>query len=358
MATRVETPDGEDGLTEFVLFHDEVYRARGACWTAIVPFQLPILLGDSPFCEDRTLRPFVVRDGGRICARALAVVDHRYQRHWNERLGHAVMFEALPDTREAVRALMDAACDWLASEGAEVVRAGMGMLDFPFAIDDEETLPPTFVRQNPRYYQTLLKEAGFETERGFVDYRIGVRPELVARWESALEAGRRAGFDLVPLAEVPAARRAAEFTRLQNETFATHWGFTPFTEPEVALVMTMGEPVGMLETSLIAYRGGEPMGVLWVIPTMAPLAALAPGRCLEPWEQVNFLGIGVREPARGRGLNLAMASHAYLELVRRGATHLSYTIVLDDNWPSRRTAEKLGAVVCNNFLAYRRTLHR
>jgi hypothetical protein len=32
--------------------------------------------------------------------------------------------------------------------------------------------------------------------------------------------------------------------------------------------------------------------------------------------------------------------------------------VLDDNWPSRRTAEKLGASVCANYLVYRRDLRR
>jgi hypothetical protein len=88
------------------------------------------------------------------------------------------------------------------------------------------------------------------------------------------------------------------------------------------------------------------------------LARLAPGRKLRPEEKVNFLGIGVREPARRQGVNLAMAARAYLELARRGHQYLSYTLVLDDNWPSRLTAEKLGATVCNNYLVYRRNLKR
>ena len=62
----------------------------------------------------------------------------------------------------------------------------------------------------------------------------------------------------------------------------------------------------------------------------------------------------MHDSARGRGVNLAMASYAYLELIRRGAKYLSYTLVLDDNWPSRRTAEKLGAKVCANYMVYRR----
>ena len=73
---------------------------------------------------------------------------------------------------------------------------------------------------------------------------------------------------------------------------------------------------------------------------------------------MNLLGIGVRESARGQGVNLAMAAYGFLELVRRGVTHLSYTSGYDDNWPSRRTAEKLGAFVCANYLTYRRNFLR
>lgn len=58
--------------------------------------------------------------------------------------------------------------------------------------------------------------------------------------------------------------------------------------------------------------------------------------------------------APSQGVSLAMAAYAYLELVRRGAK-LSNTLVLNDNWPSRRTAEKLGAFVCANYIVYRRS---
>jgi hypothetical protein len=72
------------------------------------------------------------------------------------------------------------------------------------------------------------------------------------------------------------------------------------------------------------------------------------------WSYINILAIGVCESARGQGVNLAIAAYAYLELVRRGAKYLSYTLVVDDNWPSRQTAERLGAFVCANYMVYRR----
>jgi len=44
--------------------------------------------------------------------------------------------------------------------------------------------------------------------------------------------------------------------------------------------------------------------------------------------------------------------------VRRGWSHVSYTLVLDDNWPSRRTGLGLGGALRANYLAYRRNLAR
>jgi GNAT superfamily N-acetyltransferase len=358
MPIAIEAPDSEHEYVRFLEFHDEVYAGRSAHWTAIVPFQLSLLLGQSPFAEQRTFQPFVALENGRIVARVLGVIDERYQNLWDEPLGHLSLFEALPGTGVATRALMDAASDWLRSKGAHAARAGMGALEFPFAVEDFEALPPCFVRQNPAYYQSLLKDAGFETEKGLVDYRIRVTPELVARWEAALAAARRKGFRIVPLAEVPAAIRLSEFMFAYNEPFLRHWGYSPFTEDEIATTFQAFEAFGILQHSVIAYRGDEPMGAVWVQRDTSMLARRAPGRTLAPWEKVNFLGIAVREPARGQGVNLAMASHAYLELARRGYEYLSYTLVLDDNWPSRRTAEKLGASVCNNYLVYRRELRR
>jgi len=355
MSITIETPKGEDALTEFVLFHDEVYRERGARWTAVVPLELPILKGESPFNAGRRIRPFWARENGKTLARVTAVIDERYQKHWNDpKLGHTLMFEALPGTREAVKRLIDEACDWLASQGAEAARAGFGMLEFPFVIDAYDRLPPPFVKQNPSYYHCLLKDAGYESEKGWVDYKIRVRPDLVERWESALEAARRAGYTIVPLARIEGPKRNRLFTDLWNECFAKHWGIYPYSVQEVELLFAIMEPTGLLDTTLFAYQGEEPVGVLWVMPEITMTGTTAPGREIRDDERLNFLGIGVRVLARGRGVNLAMAAYSYLELVRRGQTHVSYTLVLDDNWPSRRTGEKLGGEVCANYLVYRR----
>jgi hypothetical protein len=358
MAVRIEVADGPEAHEAFVQFHDRVYAERGAYWPAFPQLELPFLAGTGPIAEERRVRPLLAYDGDVIAARAVAIWDQRYHRHWQEPLGHVSKFEALAGSRRAVRALMDAACTWLGEQGATAVRTGFGPFDMPFAIDDYTSLPPSILRYNPAYYHALLKDAGFETEQGFVDYRIAVCDELVARWRESIAAAVRAGYRLVPFRDLPAAERPALVGRLFNETFAAHWGMSPVTTAEQAAYLALFEGTGGLDTSVVAFRDDEPVGQVNVVPETTAYARVAPGRTLAAWERLNWLGIGVRKPFRGRGVNLAMASHAFLELMRRGATHVSYTLVLDDNWPSRRTGERLGGEVCASYVAYRRDLRR
>src|SRR5437763_16879455 len=98
MAVTVERPRGTDALTEFVLFEDAVYADRSARWPALPPLQVPLLAGGSPFTAGRTLQPFLARACGDILVRSVAMSDGAYNRHWNKRLGHVLMFEARPGT--------------------------------------------------------------------------------------------------------------------------------------------------------------------------------------------------------------------------------------------------------------------
>lgn len=351
---RIETPQSREAFAEFSQFRDRVYKSRSARWPTPIGLEMAVLSGESPFNEGRAVCPFLVREGGRIFARALAVMDARYNRHWNERLGHLYWFEALPDTREAVKLLIDEACEWLKTQGADAARAGAGMLEQPFVIDDYDSLPPSTLRHNPAYYHALLKGAGFELEKGYVDYKIAVRPELVVRWESMRKAAWQGGYEIIPLNHIPKDRRGREVTATLNDAFRTHWGWSPYTEIEIASLLQAAEEVDGLSTSTLVYRGQESVGISLLTPERSSSAVVQFPYQLQDSERLNVMAIGVRDSARGHGVSLAITCHSLLELAQRGVKYLSLTLVLDDNWPARRTAEKLGAFVCANYVAYRR----
>jgi RimJ/RimL family protein N-acetyltransferase len=358
-SVRIEEVSGDDELLEFCHFADRVNAQRSVYWPAIPDLQLPLLKGEGPVSVGRQARPLVARQGNEIVARAAAVIDQRYIDRWDEPLGHIVMFEAMPGATDAVRALLDAASDFLKNEGLHAARTGSGpAFDMPYVLDSHDLLPPMSIRQNPPYYHSMLKEARFETEKGWVDYKIEVTPEQIALWEHMARSAEATGFRLATLSEVDEQVRVTHFAAVWEEAFARHWGASPQSEDEWRGLFNSIGPIGGWDVSVMAYDGDVPVGAVLGIPDLSMMAVRPSGRELRPDEHLNLLGIGVRQVARGRGVNLAMAARSYLEHVKRGNTFVSYTMVLDDNWPSRRTAEKLGARVCANYLVYRRQFGR
>lgn len=354
MSSRVVVAHGEDEVDAFLQFHDRVYANTSAYWPAFAPLEKSYILGIGPMAEGRTCRAFLAYDKDVLVARVLAVVDSRYVSQWRERLGHVEKFEALPNASEAVRHLMNAACDWLQQQGATAARCGMGPTDMPFVIDDYHSLPPVRVRSNPSYYHALLKGAGFSIECGFVDYSMVVDEEIVRRWEGFVAGAQAKGVAFVPLALIDPKKRVEVSTHLYNECFGTHWGMSPVTPAEQSMYLSMFEKLGGLEVSMLAMRGAEPVGQVTVFPEMTQYAKLQPGRKLLDRERLNWLGIGISPRERSRGLGRALASAALLVLAGRGATHVSYTLVLDDNGASRRVAQHLGGHARANYVAYRR----
>jgi hypothetical protein len=57
MGIKIEFPQGNAALTEFVQFHDQLYEYRDARWPAPLELQLPIFTGESPFTQKTSHSP-------------------------------------------------------------------------------------------------------------------------------------------------------------------------------------------------------------------------------------------------------------------------------------------------------------
>lgn len=162
MSIEIESPREEAGFEEFVALYDRVCQDRPVRWRADRELWLPILSGESPFVEDRELRPFVARRDGEVVARVLAVADLRYMRLWKERLGHLVWFEALSNF-DAVRALISRGCLLVFAGGR---RRGFG---FSHRRGGIPLLVPAILGHHPaRFRAVLFTAAGLVGATGFL----------------------------------------------------------------------------------------------------------------------------------------------------------------------------------------------
>jgi hypothetical protein len=358
----IENPRGRAQLEDFARLPFLVYAERKAWWPPDIQNEVDLLSHRSPLSSFLDIEPFVARRDGRTVARVSAVINHRYNNHWKEKLGQVIHLEALPDEDDAATMLLEAAVRWLRERAIDAARSGFAaFLDYPYAIDNYGGFPSFLLRANPAYYHRYLKNAGFETERGQLDYTAPLTPEILARYRSMVDAARRGSIELRSWREYGFLAAVDAWTGVTNIAFRDHWGWNPVTNAEVRPMLTSLWETPVSDLSMIALIDRRVVGAVFCVPDLSEaLAAVKRGVKLAPDEgggtRGALINIGVIDAARGRGVARAMAARSFLEMERQGMQYGGYTLVLDDNWPSRRCAESLGARVTGNFLTYRRDL--
>jgi len=233
------------------------------------------------------------RARGEIVARAAAVVDSRYNRHWRERLGHIVMSRPCPG-RARRRGSSRRGCEWLEARGDRAARAGSACSSSRSS-SILRRAPPPFVATTGVLY-SLLKDAASRPEKGLVDYKILVR-RAGARWESAVRgrAPQRLRAGALRECREPArggVRRAVE-RHLQDAL-----GLHTLLGGEVALARRVARAGRHAQTCRSSPTRRAPVGVLWSCPSEWHRRARA-GPCARGGGEAQLLGIGVRAAARG-----------------------------------------------------------
>lgn len=357
-------------LARYVDFGKEVYR-KNEYWVPSDSHQMTELLsGKSAFGPHSQTQAFWVEDGERVLATVTAVREETYNRHWNEQLGHLVFFEALPNQYDAVQSLMSTGCDWLRARGCEAARLSLlAAWQLPLTIDAYDAIPTIFHTYNPRYYHSYIKNSGFRTECGAVQYQIQFTPELAERYREMIKRATDSEVALRSWDFDSLEEETETFANIFNESFKDHWGFMPLSTAVMRGLTVELKELLVADFTAFAEVEGKTVGVVYSVPDLNQALHQMRGKAIEenfPEFQQHLrnidhgvlLIIGVKEAHRGRGINLALAAKSYLAMIERGYKSASYTVVLDDNWPSRRTAEKLGGQVTRNFNVYRKELTR
>ena len=356
---RVERVTSRHALEEFARLPYQIYAGRAAWWPPDVQNEVDFLMRRTPVTTYLDIAPFCARRGEQMVARVSAVVNHRYNEHWNEKLGHLIHFEALEDETEATEAMLRDAMEWIRARGMTAVRTGFAaFLDYPYAIDNYDRLPSFLLRGNPAYYHCYLKDAGFETEKGQIDYTAHLDDQTLARYRGIIAAGQGRGVTYKTWRQFGFLAAIDAWTDVTNAAFARHWGWNPVTRAEVRpMLIALGE-TAVSDLSIIAEIDGEVVGAVFSVPDWSTmLARVRRGVTIDPdrggGTRGALINIGVLDGARGRGIAVSMAARSFLGMAQRGMRYAGYTLVLDDNWASRRTAQSLGARITDNFITYR-----
>lgn len=290
--------DGKAQWREFFAIKDRLYRGDPN-YVRPLTFQRLTQLGlrPNPFYEHAERRPWICWDGDRAVGRIVAIVDHLHQRHYADRVGFFGFFECVDD-REVAQRLLDAAAQWLAERGCDVVRGPVNpsmKSDFGVLVEGNDYPPYFMMAHTPRRYHQLLLDCGLHIVRTFYAYALHSsddRQAYLQRWRD-YEARCQRIRDRFPrftvrwLSSTHLDRDIRQINELGDQVRSTGWGFVPFTPSELNQAVKQLKRILRPEMNYVAEVDDRIIGYIMAMPDLNWALQKSFGR----WDWIRMLQV-------------------------------------------------------------------
>lgn len=364
VSQEIEVVPADEGQA-FADFIDLPYRLRGddPNWVPPLRVQQMDTLDriNNPFFQHAQMRLFVAYRKGRAAGRIAAINNSVHNTIHHERTTQWGFFECEndPGIAEALFASVEAAG---ASWGHDLARG-----PFNPSVNDEIGLQidafdrPSFVMipGNPAYYPVLVEAAGYSKTVDLFCFWIDTDTVSAALLRAGPTVIARSHVRYRKLEKATLARDAVKMWQLYNIAWEKNWLWVPATQEEFLHLVANLQRIADLDLAWVAEApDGEMVGLsiaipnineairtirdgrLWPLGWLRLLWGMRPGAI----KGLRFLVMGVLEPWRGKGIDIALNYLQFSEATRKGYTHAEMSQILETNRPMLRAAAQLGGV--------------
>lgn len=279
-------------LTTFITLPRVLYRGMPG-YVAPLDFERRQLLDPkkSPYFEHAEVQYFLAYRDAQPVGRISAQVDRLAIETWGAKVGCFGCLDAVDDPA-VVRALCDAAADWLRERSMEAMRG-----PFSLSINNETGLQVSGQEQramilmpwHPAYLAPHVAAAGLDAAKDVLAFTVPIkthqRPDhVLAMAEGRLPASVR--IRKLDLAKFD--REAQIICTVFNQAWQNNWSFVPFTKSEAAVFAKSFRHFLIPECGVIAELDGQPVAIAVVLPNIFDVVHDFGGRLL-PFNWVKFL---------------------------------------------------------------------
>lgn len=373
---RVVPADEGQAFADFI---DVPYRVQGnnANWVPPLRVQQKDTLDrvNNPFFQHAQMRLFVAYRGSRPAGRIAAINNAVHNQTHRERATQWGFFECENDPGIAsalFAAVETAAAGW----GHDLIRG-----PFNPSVNDEIGLQidafdrPNFVMipGNPAYYLPLVEAAGYTKTVDLFCFWIdaGTVSTELTRIGPAVVA--RGNIRYRKLKKSTLARDTEKMWQLYNSAWEKNLLWVHATRDEFLHLADNLKQIADFDLTWVAETpDGEMVGLSIAIPNInEAIRPIRDGRLLPfGWlrllwgsrpgaiKGLRFLVMGVLEPWRGRGIDIALNYLQFREAIRKGYTHAEMSQILETNTPMLHAAAQLGGVRYKTHRLFEKALGR
>ncbi|MFL5402733.1 MAG: GNAT family N-acetyltransferase [Gemmatimonadales bacterium] len=329
----------------------------------------------NPFFEHAAAVYFIGERNGEVVGRIAAISNRLHNETHDDRVGFFGFFECVDDQGVA-DALFGAAADWCRTLGHDVLRgpASFSVNDECGLLVDGFSTPPTLMMpHNPRYYISLIENAGFSKAKDLWVYQGGSEeryvpvPERLARATELIR--QRQGITLRPLNLKDFAGEVERIKELYNAAWVKNWGFVPMTEHEIDHLAEQFRPVVIPELVPMAEKDGKLIGFGITLPDLNVVFRKNRSGRLFPmilkllWalkakriRRARILLLGLLPEYQGKGIDAVLYHWIWTKSAERGIYWGEAGWILEDNPAMNAGLEKMTFRVYKTYRLYDRSI--
>jgi hypothetical protein len=311
--------------------------------------------------------------GDDVVGRIMGIINSRYNEYKMERTARFGYLETWED-EEVIRTLLQVVEDWARDKGMTKMIGPYGFTDQDpegFLIEGFEHHATIATYHNFDWMPQMIEKQGYSKDVDYFVYKLDVPKEIPVFYKKILERVKRKGnFELIELRK----RRQIKpwiipVLDLMNECYigSNIYGYTPLDKQEMLDLAKRYLPVldprfvkvVTTEGNIVAFIVGIPdmtAGIKKAKGRLLPFGFMKILRAAKKTKQLDLLLGAIKEPYRGRGLDVLMGAGIIISAQEAGFEVMDTHHELESNVRVRAEMERMGGKLYKKYRVYQKML--
>lgn len=374
MAVEIKPVSSRRDLKTFIYLPEKIHQGHRN-W---VP---PIYMDERKYFDPKKNKAFSYCDTIRLLAfrqgkavgRIMGIINHRYNEYRQEKAARFGYLETWQD-KEVVAALLGAVEDWARQRGMTKIVGPYGFTDQDpegFLIEGFESRATIATYYNFEWMPKIIEELGYTKDIDYFVYKVMVPDEIPDFYQKIFQRVlKKGGFQVI---EFRKKREIKPWIKpvlhLMNECYSQTeiYGYTPLDEEEMEALAKRYLPILDPRFIKLVVKEGEVVAFIVGIPDMTEGIKKARGRLFpfgfihilraaKKTEQLDLLLGAIKEPFRGKGLDVLMGVKMLESAKEAGFKVIDSHHEMETNVRVRAEMERMGGKVYKKFRVYQKQL--
>ena len=357
----------------FYNFSLELYRDNQYCVTPFWKEFKDFFKNNNPFWKHADCALFVVKKNNKVSGRIATIIDHKYCRLVDKKIGYFGFFECIDDY-DCAEVLFKKVQTWLLSKNIEILRGPIdGRVDIGcgFLTTGFDSPPSVLSTYNPPYYISFVEKFNMKKSRDFITYYIDLTKPIPKELEKKAKECIKSGVKIRPFNRLRTNKELKWWIKLFLETYEDHWGYTPAPAREVKSRFGIKQLRWFVDSNLflIAEYKGKPIGYLFSTPEYNQIFIKMKGS-LNPFQLLKFLFmknrinkgkmqfIGIKKEYRNINIGACLNYETIVEMKNKGYIGSEVSLIDEKNTAAHKIISITGAKPYKRYRVFEKTIYK